>query len=470
MIGIRSRQRLSSLDASFLEVETPTAHMHVGWVALFRPATEGERPTFARMREFINSRLPQVPRYRQKLALVPFGLHDPVWVDDPDFDVRRHVHHSTAHDVDHLLERVLSTPLERDRPLWQVWIADQLEDGRIGLVGKVHHCMVDGIAAVELASLFLDTSADAAPGSPDDWRPASVPGRGTLLTEAIRDRIGEELDLVRLPARVVRSPRRLLGLAADATRAARALRHSISGGAPPSSINEPISPLRRLGKVRRPVADLLNIKQRHSMTLNDVVLAVSAGGVRRFLRQHGEPAIALKAMVPVSVRAKGAAADLGNEVSFVFIELPCDEPNPLRRLEDVHAVMSDRKESGEPRGSQTVLQALGYTPHALQHAVTHAVASARTFNLVVSNIPGPRQPVYMLGCPMEEVYPIVPLADMHAVAIGFTTVADMAYFGVYADRKSVPDADLLARDIDAAIDELSEWPSASASERYSRTA
>ena len=132
----------------------------------------------------------------------------------------------------------------------------------------------------------------------------------------------------------------------------------------------------------------------------------------------------------------------------MFIELPCDEPDPLRRLEDVHAVMSDRKESGEPRGSQAVLHALGYAPHALQHAVTHAVASARSFNLVVSNIPGPRQPIYMLGCPMEEVYPIVPLADQHSVAIGFTTVADQAYFGVYVDRKSVPDADLLARDIE----------------------
>jgi WS/DGAT/MGAT family acyltransferase len=469
MIGIGSHERLSPLDASFLEVETPTAHMHVGWVALFRPPEDGERPTFSRMRQFIEARLPRVPRYRQKLAFVPFGIHDPVWVDDPQFDISRHVLHSTESDIDRLLELVLSTPLDRQRPLWEVWITDRLEDGRIGLVGKAHHCMVDGIAAVELASLFLDTAADATLGLPERWQPASTPGRVTLFAEAVRDRLDEELDFVRLPARVARSPRKLLDLAGDAGKAARSLRHSVTTGAPPSVFNEPISPLRRLGKVRRPVSDLLRIKERHRMTLNDVVLAVSTGGVRRFLQQHGEPTIALKAMIPVNVRGNGSVSDLGNEVSFVFIELPCDEPDPLRRLEDIHAVMSDRKDTGEPRGSQAVLHALGYAPHALQHAVTHAVASPRSFNLVVSNIPGPREPVYMLDCPLEEVYPIVPLADLHSVAIGFTTVADQAYFGVYVDRKSISDAHLLARDIDASIDELLEWPSESPSETYSRT-
>jgi len=169
------------------------------------------------------------------------------------------------------------------------------------------------------------------------------------------------------------------------------------------------------------------------------------------------------------VRGNGAASELGNEVSFMFIELPCDEPDPLRRLEDIHVAMSERKDSGEPRGSQAVLHALGYAPHVLQHAVTHAAASSLAFNLVVSNIPGPRQATYMLGCPLEEAYPIVPLADQHSVAIGFTTVADQAYFGVYVDRKSVPDAHLLARDIETAIDELLDWESDSPSETYSRT-
>jgi diacylglycerol O-acyltransferase len=469
MLGMRSHERLSSLDASFLEVETPTAHMHVGWVALFRPPEGAERPSFNSLREFVSARLGRAPRYRQKLAFVPRGLHDPVWIDDPQFDIRHHVQHSTARDIDTLVERVFSTRLRRDRPLWELWIADRLQDGRIGVVGKAHHCMVDGIAAVELASLFLDPSPEQEIEAAEEWKPAPAPRRAALLSEAVWDRVSQELDLVRLPARIARSPRKLVQLAGDVQKAARSLGHSFSPSAPPSAFNAPISPLRRLGKVRRPVGDLLRIKERYGTTLNDVVLAVASGGVRRFQQQHARTPIRLKAMVPVNVRGNGDASDLGNQVSFLFIELPCDEPDPLRRLEDVHAVMSERKETGEPRGSQAVLRALGYAPHPVQHAVTHAVASARTFNLVVSNVPGPRQPVYMLGCPMEEAYPIVPLADRHAVAIGFTTVRDDAFFGVYVDRKSLPDADLLARDIEQSIDELLAGTSRSASETYSRT-
>ena len=468
MLGNRTHERLSSLDASFLEVETPTAHMHVGWVALFRPREGAERPSFNKLRAFVAARLGRAPRYRQKLAFVPLGLHDPVWIDDREFDVSHHVQHSTARDIDHLVERVFSKQLRRDRPLWELWIADELEDGRIGVVGKAHHCMVDGIAAVELSSLFLDLSPTQEPEAAEEWNPAPPPGRAALLAQAVRDRVGEELDLVRLPAQIARSPRKLADTAADMRKAARSLAHSFSPTAPPSAFNDPISPLRRLGKVRRPIGDLLRIKERYGTTLNDVVLAVASGGVRRFQQQHDRTPIRLKAMVPVNVRGNGVAADLGNQVSFVFIELPCDEPDPLRRLEDIHAVMSDRKETGEPRGSQAVLRAIGYAPHSVQHAVTHAVASARTFNLVVSNVPGPRQPLYMLGCPMEEAYPIVPLADQHAVAIGFTTVVDDAFFGVYVDRKSVPDADLLARDIEQSIDELLTGSSRSASDRYSR--
>ncbi len=453
MLGIPSHRRLSPLDAIFLEVETPAAHMHVGWVGLFRPREGGERPTFHRLREHVRARLARAPRYRQKLAFVPFGVHDPVWVDDPDFVIRNHVIPSDAHDIDALVESVLSSPLSRDRPLWELWIADGLDDGRIGVVAKVHHCMVDGIAAVEMASLFLDLSPEADAGRPDDWRPAAPPGGPALLAAAVRDRANEELDLVRLPVGIARSPGRLLRLARDARRASRALAHTVPS-APPSAFNAPISPLRGLGKLRRPAADLLRIKERHGTTLNDVVLAVSAGGVRRFLQQHGQPVIRLKTMVPVNVRGDGAAADLGNQVSMVFVDLPCEEPDPVRRLEEVHAVMSGRKHSGEPQGARAVLQAFGYTPHPLQHAVTHAAASARSFNLVVSNVPGPRQPLYMLGCAMEEVYPVVPLADNHSVAIGFTTYCDDACFGVFVDRRSVPDADPLARDVDEAIDEL----------------
>jgi WS/DGAT/MGAT family acyltransferase len=446
--------RLSPLDAAFLEVESPTAHMHVGWVALFRPPDGQPAPTFVELRRRIAARVPFAPRYRQKLAWVPFGVHDPEWVDDPYFDIRDHVRHSAARDIGRLVEHVYSTQLERDRPLWQVWIADELADGRIGVVGKAHHCMVDGIAAVELASLFCDLTPDTPPVEPPArWDPEPEPDRSELLARAIEDRVVDELQLLKIPARLLRSPRRVVSLAGDAARAGRALVHALNPSTPHHVLNEPISPLRTLATVSRPLEDLRRVKERFGTTINDVVLAVAAGGVRSYLREHGESPTRLKAMVPVSVR-DGAAADLGNRISFVYVGLPCDEPSAVRRLDQVRLGMNKRKEAGEHLGAETALDAVSYAPHPVQHAVSHAVASARAYNLTVSNIPGPRQPMWMAGCPLDEVYPVVPLADRHAISIGFTTVAEQGFFGIYADRKTVPDADLLAQAVERSIAEL----------------
>jgi diacylglycerol O-acyltransferase len=445
--------RLSPLDASFLEVESPSAHMHVGWVSLFSPPDEAPRPTFADLRAHIGSRLARTPRYRQKLAPVPLGLK-PVWIDDDAFDITRHVRHSRSGNIEDIVDQVMSTQLERDAPLWELWVADRLADGRIGVVGKAHHCMVDGIAAVELAALLLDPTPDPPPAEPDGWKPAPAPGTASLLAEGLRDRVVEELDLLRTPARLVRSPRQLIGAAADARRAALALAHSFSAPAPRSVLNRPSSPLRHLAVAQRPLGDLKQVKERFRTTVNDVVLAASSGAVRRFLQQRGEVPVRLKTMVPVSLRESGREEDLGNDISFLFVELPCDEPDPVRRLLDIHMTMSDRKRSGEPKGGQAVLKAVSYAPHQVQRLVSKLVSSPRTFNLVISNIPGPREPLYMRGCELQEAYPVVPLAERHAVSIGVTTIKDGAFFGVYADRESLPDAELLARDIDDSIEEL----------------
>lgn len=446
--------RLSPLDAAFLEVESPTAHMHVGWVALFRPPEGSRRPRFGELRQRIEGRVPFAPRYRQKLAWVPFGLHDPEWIDDPGFDIRHHVRRSSAREIGRLVEHVYSTPLERDRPLWEVWITDNLADGRIGVVGKAHHCMVDGIAAVELASLFCDVTAEPPPAEPaGPWAPAAEPRRRDLLVRAVEDRVRDQLRVVEIPKQVIRSPKRVFGLAGEAARAGRALFHALTPSTPHQTMNEPISPLRTLATVSRPLEDLRRVKRRFGTTVNDVVLAVAAGGVRSYLHGRGETPSRLKVMVPVSLR-DGAAADLGNRISFVFVELPCDEPCPLRRLEEVRSAMTKRKQAGEPRGAEQVLDAVSFVPHPVQHAVSHAVASARAYNLTVSNIPGPRQPLWMAGCPLEEAYPVVPLADRHAVSIGFTTVAEQGFFGIYADRKVVPDADALAGAVERSLEEL----------------
>jgi diacylglycerol O-acyltransferase / wax synthase len=449
-----SAVRLSPLDSSFLRVESPTAHMHVGWVALFSPPEEGPRPTFKELRDHVASRLVRAPRYRQRLAPVPFGIHDPVWVDDDDFDVKRHVRRTSSSDIGQVVNRVMSTPLDQVDPLWQLWIADKLADGRIGIVGKAHHCMVDGIAAVELAALLLDPTPQPPDPEPDNWEPQPPPSTRRLLATSFRDRLVEQLGLVELPARIARSPRQIVDLAQDAQRATRALAHSLAPAAPPSMLNRPISPLRHLAVAKRPLDDLKQVKGRFHTTINDVVLAATSGGVRRFLQRHGERPKRLKTMVPVSLREVDKASELGNRISFVFVDLPCDEPDPVRRLLDIHMSMSDRKRAGEPQGGDSVLKAVGYAPHAIQSLISRLVASPRAFNLTVSNIPGPREPLYMKGCELQEAYPIVPIADRHAVSIGITTIKEGAFFGIYADRETLPDAEVLASDIDVSIEEL----------------
>jgi WS/DGAT/MGAT family acyltransferase len=220
-------------------------------------------------------------------------------------------------------------------------------------------------------------------------------------------------------------------------------------------LNGPISSSRHLALVKRPFDDLKLVASRNPhVTINDVVLAATCGGMRRFLIRHGERPIRLKTMVPVSVRDLDEADELGNRISFLFVDLPCDEPDPIRRLRAIHSAMSDRKAGGEPQGGHSVLEAVGHAPHRLQHIVSRLMASRRAFNLVVSNIPGPREPLYMLGCELEEVYPVVPLADRHAISIGLTTVGKGAFFGIYADPEALPDVELVATFIDESIDEL----------------
>jgi WS/DGAT/MGAT family acyltransferase len=446
--------RLTALDASFLEVESPTAHMHVGWAALFSPPRSGPAPSFDELCSHIEGRLSRAPRYRQKLAEIPLGANEPVWIDDQDFDLARHVIHETHSDWGELVDKTLSTPLQHDRPLWELRITDHLPDGRIGVIGKAHHCMVDGLAAVELAALLLDETPEAPDPEPGTWRAEKSPGGMRLLVEGVVGRFADASQLVRMPAQLLRHPRKVLGLVGESLQVFRAAARSAEPAASSMVFNEPNSPRRHLASVQRSLEDLKRIKRRFDATINDVVLAVASGGVRSFLIEQGETPVRPKAMVPVSMRGTNQTGELGNQISFIFVGLPCDEPDPVRRLQNVRGAMSDRKRRGEPEGAGSMLNLLGYAPRTLQHAVSRLMASQRTYNLTVSNIPGPAGPLYMLGCELDEVYPVVPISDDHAVSIGLTTIKDQAFFGVYSDCQSLPDADLLARAIGESVDEL----------------
>jgi WS/DGAT/MGAT family acyltransferase len=335
-----------------------------------------------------------------------------------------------------------------------MWIAEDRDVGGFALVGKAHHCMVDGLAAVELGMALLDPDPDTPrePLATSDTRPA--PATVPLLARALVDRIGQQLEVARAGLGLARSPTRLLATPADFTRVARALGHAILPFAPASPLNRPSSTSRHLAIVRRPLDDFRLIKNRHHTTVNDVLLAAVAGGLRGFLAERGEAVVDLKSMVPVSVRRDDTATALGNRISFLFTELPCAEPDPLARLLKINAVTAQRKAAREAEGSDAALQALAHIPRTLQRAASHLVASPRAFNLVVSNIPGPPQPLYMLGCELTHAYPVVPLAESHALSIGMTTIQGEACLGLYADRQTLPDVDRLAVHVDSAVNEL----------------
>jgi WS/DGAT/MGAT family acyltransferase len=426
--------------------------MQVGWAAVFAPRADGTIPDFAAVRDHIDSRLARAPRYRQRLAQVPFGLDDPVWVDDVDFDIANHVLAADHTDFGELVDEVLSEPLRHGRPLWEMWIACNLPDGRIGVVGKAHHCLVDGLAAVELMALLLDFSTETEVDAPAPWTPAAGPGGLELVGEAIGHQLGQALDLARMPLGMVRDPGRMLELPGAAWRAARAIAHTALPLAPASRLNGDMSARRHLARLARPLEDLRVIKRRFGTTVNDVLLTASASALRKLMEERGEPLLEIKAMVPVSVEDAGER--WGNRIAFLFLGLPCAEADPVWRLRDIHVAMRSRKRDGEPQGADSLLGALSLAPRPVRRLASRALASPYVSNLTISNIPGPRMPVYLMGCEIEHAYPVVPLTDGHGISIGMTTVGDRAYFGVYAQAELAADADRLVLGIDEALEEL----------------
>ena len=343
-------------------------------------------------------------------------------------------------------------PLRRDRPLWEMWICHDIDEASFAIVCKAHHCMVDGLAAVELGSLLFDPTPEVGACERNKWHAAPRPRAESLLARGVWELAGESIGLATWPLRALASPRRTFRQTlAGTVRLTKALNHSIQA-APASALNAPLSPGRRVAWTERPFADLQAIRRAHGTTINDVILAAVAGALRAHFISHGERPLSLKVMVPVNVRS--ATDVLGNHLSFVFTELPCDQAEPLTRLRQVHEAMNRRKRDGVAEGADIALKLASHTPVAVQQAVSRMVASPRTFNLTVSNIPGPSEQLYLLGSPLQSVFPVVPLADGHAVSVGMTTIHDRACFGIYAGGEAVADVDTLARDVDDAITEL----------------
>jgi WS/DGAT/MGAT family acyltransferase len=376
---------------------------------------------------------------------------EPRWVDDADFDIRRHVLRLGRADevlprqrFAELCDAVLSKPLHRAHPLWELYLAPQLDNGGVGLVCKLHHAMVDGISAVEVATLLFDTDPDAPLPEPDQWEPAPQPSAARLTLDALSERGGEPLRAARGLVRLAGSPRTSGNRISDTLRrTALAVGEDLLRPAPSSFLNTDIGPRRTLQRARIPRAQVDRVRAHSGATINDVCLTVAAGALRELSLERSRPPMGLKAMVPVSVRGEEESSDLGNRITFAFIDLPVDVFSPLRRLEAVQRQTRAFKRSGRPGGTQAIVNALGVLPIAMRKRAAQAMASQRAYNLVVSNIPGPPCAVYMLGAELEEAYPVVPLSEKHALSIGIFTYAEHLHFGIHADPEALPEAAFL---------------------------
>ena len=451
--------RLSPLDASFLYLEEPTTPMHVGGVCTFQTPDSGF--DYERLITLISDRINLVPRYRQRVRLVPGRIANPVWVDDESFDVAYHVRRSalprpgTDEQLAELVGRIMSRPLDRARPLWELYLVEGLENNRFALLTKTHHAMVDGIRAVDLGEVILDPTPEPRETPASTWRAQREPSSLELVAGALNEIARSPravVDMVRASAADVQETatavgRNLVGL----TAALRTLAHPARSG----PLNAPVGAARRFGSADVSLADLKKIKNAHGGTINDVVLTAVAGALRSWMMTRGEPIrSSVRAMVPVSVRS--ADASTGNHVAAFLCDLPIGEEDPLVRLERVRFEMDMLKETGQMAGANALVGVAGFTPPTI-HALGARVGSQfsrRVFNLVVTNVPGPQFPLYAGGALMLTAYPVVPLSRGQSVSVGLTSYNGGVYFGLNADRDAMPDVDVLAQCIEDAVAEL----------------
>jgi diacylglycerol O-acyltransferase len=452
--------RLSGLDASFLHLEDASAHMHVASVTLF----EGDPPPYDDLLEGIERRLHLVPRYRQRLAEVPLGQGRPKWVDDPHLNLRYHVRATalpapgTEDELQALAGRVFSQQLDRDKPLWELWLVDGLEGGRFALLAKTHHALVDGISGIDIVSVLFDVSPEpAAPADPGNrWLPRPLPSRAQLLGEALLERATVPGEVARSVRAVFRAPRRVLEGARDAAVGVGAMAWAGLNPAPPTPYNADIGPHRRFTWVRADLAQLKAIKNELGGTVNDVVLATVAGALGRHLRRRGQQTdgLELKAMVPVSVRSEIDQGALGNRVAAMMAPLPVWCQEPVARLDIVRERLKDLKAGGQVVGAQVLTELSGFAPPTIMGQASRLMSRQRFFNLVVTNVPGPQFPLYLMGREMIETFPMVPLAKNQALGIALLSYNGHINFGLVGDFDLLWDLDELAVDLRESLVEL----------------
>jgi WS/DGAT/MGAT family acyltransferase len=460
-------ERLSAQDASFIGLEDSRCHMHVGGVMLFDagPVRTSEGGIdIERIRAAIQARLHLVPRFRQRLAYLPFERL-PIWVDDDRFRLAYHVRHTALPKpgdermLKRLVGRIMSQQLDRSRPLWEMWFVEGLENDQFALISKTHHCMIDGVSGADLISVLMEPMPSADPGEPIAWMPRPQPTDARLLVDELRRRMRQPLDVWRAAVATVRHPEQTL---AQVEEAVSALAEAFSPALSPASqlpINSEVGPSRRFDWTAMSVSDFKAVKNALGGTLNDVVLATVSGALRRFcLSRAVDPdTLSVRALVPVSVRAAQEHGALGNRVTEIIAPLPIHLDAPLARLEAVRVTMGGLKESKQALGGEIMTAIAEWTvPNVLVQAVKLGIRS-RPYNLTVTNVPGPQIPLYFLGCEMKTTYPVVPLFENVALVVGLFSYNGGLFWGFTADWESVPDLHDFVTAVEEAFGELRQY-------------
>jgi diacylglycerol O-acyltransferase / wax synthase len=450
--------RLTGLDSSFLHLERGGAHMHVAGTQLF----SGPPPSYEEFQAHIASRLHLVPRFRQRLRFVPFSQGRPVWVDDPHLNLDYHVRHTALpspgsdEQLRTLAARIFSQRLDRTKPVWELWLVDGLRDDRFAVIAKSHHCLVDGVSGVDITTVLFDTepSPSRLPGH-EPWIPGPEPSDAQLLSDALLERVTSPREMGRGVRALFRAPRQVAAAALDAVEAAGAFARS-GFAAPPSPYNVDIGPYRRFAWVPADLGEFKAIKDAVGGTVNDVVLAVVSGALRRHLRAtgHSTEELELRAMVPISVRTADEHGALGNRVSSFMAPLPVWCEDPVERLRAVSTAMGDLKSSKQAVGATLLTELTDFAPPTILGQAARLQSRQRAFNLVVTNIPGPQFPLYLLGRELQAIFPMVPLARRQAVCFGIMSYNGGINFGLTGDYDAIPDLESLAADLEASIAEL----------------
>jgi WS/DGAT/MGAT family acyltransferase len=449
--------RLTQLDNSFLILETENAHMHVAALQIFesRPLEGGHGSVdIEALRAYIQSRLHLIPRYRQRLVYTPIEGH-PVWVDDANFNIRYHVRHTALPvpgdqgQLKRLAARIMSQKLDRGKPLWEIWVIEGLADGRCALVSKTHHCVIDGISGVDIMNVLMDGSPNDASGEAPAWHPHSEPGALELMRDAIISRAALPLDLLKSV------PDGMGDLVEQAGALAQTMFASFRG-AESTPFNGEIGPHRRFEYTSIDLAEAKAVKRELGGTLNDVVLATVTGAVRKFMefRRAAGTEVPFRILAPVSVRSAEERGRFGNRVVAWFVDLPVGEANPREVVAQIATTTHELKQSKQALGAEVLTTASEWTGSTLLQLGARLAKRTLAFNMVVTNVPGPQVPLYLLGARMLEAYPMVPLFLNQGLGLALFSYAGRLYWGVNADWDLLPDVERFTAYLGEAFSEL----------------